>query len=359
MEPPQKSRKPDDTPFKQQKLAAWQPILTPNKVIVIFLTIGIIFVPVGVTLLQKSAALYESTITYDGSGSIGSCSISESNQGRNCYVTFTMTRDVTGPLYIYYELQNFYQNHRRYVKSRSPTQLMGLVSSSDVPSVECDPLSKNGSLLLHPCGLIAHSFFNDVITLYSVNHTLDSSDISWASDRQVKFKQPQGFKYAPIGSQSCQATLGVSQSEQCKSTTYKGQNYYFSYPNDATTEYLYESFPQVINPIEGVTNEHFIVWMRTAGLPTFRKLYGRINSNFKQNEQITFRISNNFEVLSFDGKKSIVISTIGSFGGKNSFLGIAYIVVGSVCLLLTVLFGLKQMIYPRDLGDARYLGWNN
>ena len=201
----------------------------------------------------------------------------------------------------------------------------------------------------------------DVITLHSENenHTLDSSSISWASDREVKFKQPQGFKSALVGSKSCAETLSVGIHEQCKTTVYKEQQYYFYYPNDDTTEYLYESFPQVISPIEGVTNEHFIVWMRTAGLPTFRKLYGRIHSDFKTNEKLSFHINNNFEVLSFDGKKSLVISTIGSFGGKNSFLGIAYIVVGSVCLLLTVLFGLKQMIYPRDLGDARYLGWNN
>lgn len=86
----------------------------------------------------------------------------------------------------------------------------------------------------------------------------------------------------------------------------------------------------------------------------------------------------NFEVDSFDGGKSIVISTVGDFGGKNAFLGmlinyskyiyfldisifdcsgVAYIVVGSVSLLLAVLFGLKQLISPRQLGDTRYLGW--
>ena len=30
-----------------------------------------------------------------------------------------------------------------------------------------------------------------------------------------------------------------------------------------------------------MTNEHFIVWMRTAGLPKFRKLWGRLESDLE------------------------------------------------------------------------------
>jgi hypothetical protein len=54
-----------------------------------------------------------------------------------------------------------------------------------------------------------------------------------------------------------------------------------------------------------------------------------------------------FEVSSFDGKKSLVISTTSWFGGKNPFLGVAYIVVGSVCLGLAALFLAKQLLSPR------------
>ena len=50
----EKSRRPADTPFKQQRMAAWQPVLTPIKVILIFFVIGIVFIPVGVTLLDES-----------------------------------------------------------------------------------------------------------------------------------------------------------------------------------------------------------------------------------------------------------------------------------------------------------------
>jgi len=34
------------------------------------------------------------------------------------------------PIYVYYELSNYYQNHRRYVKSRSSLQLRGEVRKS-------------------------------------------------------------------------------------------------------------------------------------------------------------------------------------------------------------------------------------
>lgn len=136
-------------------------------------------------------------------------------------------------------------------------------------------------------------------------------------------------------------------------------NYLYWYPENDSTQYLYESYPKVVSPIEGVENEHFIVWMRTAGLPTFRKLFGKIHHDLKKGDTLSFDMDLNFEVDSFDGSKALVLSTLGDFGGKNSFLGISYVVVGSISLLLGLLFALKQAINPRQLGDTRFLGWNN
>jgi hypothetical protein len=62
-------------------------------------------------------------------------------------------------------------------------------------------------------------------------------------------------------------------------------------------------------------------------------------------------------VSEFDGTKSLVITEIGEYGGKNPFLGIAYIVVGCVSWFLAILFGVKHYVAPRPLGDVRYLGW--
>lgn len=38
-------------------------------------------------------------------------------------------------------------------------------------------------------------------------------------------------------------------------------------------------------------NEHFIVWMRTAALPNFRKLYGKIEKKVEKGQVLTFTIN--------------------------------------------------------------------
>lgn len=48
------SKRPANTAFKQQRLKAWQPILTPATVLPTFFLVGLIFVPLGGVLLWGS-----------------------------------------------------------------------------------------------------------------------------------------------------------------------------------------------------------------------------------------------------------------------------------------------------------------
>jgi hypothetical protein len=77
--------------------------------------------------------------------------------------------------------------------------------------------------------------------------------------------------------------------------------------------------------------------MRTAGLPSFRKLYGVINEDLNPGTYY-FSIKNIYDVSSFSGTKKIVLSTTNALGGQNYFLAIAYIVVGAICMILALIF---------------------
>lgn len=50
----ERSNRPPSDAFRQQKLRAWQPIMTPLKVVIIFFIIGISFIPTGNHLLSES-----------------------------------------------------------------------------------------------------------------------------------------------------------------------------------------------------------------------------------------------------------------------------------------------------------------
>ncbi|PBP15307.1 Lem3/Cdc50, partial [Diplocarpon rosae] len=96
-----------------------------------------------------------------------------------------------------------------------------------------------------------------------------------------------------------------------------------------------------------------------AGLPTFSKLAQRNDSAIMKAGTYTVDIDHHFNVTEYGGTKSIIISTRTVMGGKNPFLGIAYVVVGGICIVLGTLFTVTHLIKPRKLGDHTYLSWNN
>jgi cell cycle control protein 50 len=291
--------------FKQQQLKAWQPILTPKPVIMTFVAVGIVFVVIGAVLFSESERVVEHEVKYSSE-----CT----NEFGDCNITVDLP-EMKAPVFFYYKLENFYQNHRRYVKSRNDNQLRGLeVTYGDLD--DCLPLrtsdgSEDDDKILYPCGLIAFSQFNDSFALWDEKNKVvpwQSQDISWEKDREKKFINP---------------------------------------PEDT----------EGVRVIPDFKNEDFIVWMRTAGLPVFRKLHRKMNFDIPEGKY-TLQVKQRFPVSDFDGKKSVVFSTTTWVGGKNPFLGIAYIVVGGLCLLQGLGFLAKHLIAPRVLGDTKFLDNN-
>lgn len=108
-----------------------------------------------------------------------------------------------------------------------------------------------------------------------VVNLLDQTNIAWKSDIETKFKN-------------------IDEADRVDSNLYLWQNprYRFVIP-------MYENQPAISNvtawtspaPAFGVQDEHFIVWMRTAGLPSFRKLYGRIETDLAAGTKLQFLVS--------------------------------------------------------------------
>lgn len=63
-------------------------------------------------------------------------------------------------------------------------------------------------------------------------------------------------------------------------------------------------------------------------------------------------VSLDFPATVYGGTKSIIISTRTVMGGKNPFLGIAYVVVSGICIVLGALFTVTHLIKPRSVSPA-------
>ncbi|XP_047729897.1 cell cycle control protein 50C-like isoform X3 [Prionailurus viverrinus] len=276
------SKLPDNTALKQQQLPAYRLQLSATGVLSGFFATGAFCLGVGIILILSAKSI----------------------------------KEIEGNVYLYYKLYGFYQNLYRYILSRSNSQLVG----TDLKDVgNCAPFSKshNGTPIA-PCGAIANSIFNDTIILsYNLNSSkhmevpMLRSGITWWTDKYVKFRNPSAINLSS-------AFTGTAKPP------------YWSKP-------VYElDLEDTEN--NGFLNDDFIVWMRTAAFPTFKKLYRRLNRVQYFIEGLpagnySFNITYNFPVTRFKGEKSVVLSTLTWSGGSSLFLGLAYTVTGAVTWL--------------------------
>lgn len=258
----------------------------------------------------------------------------------NCVIELDVKAPIKGPVFVYYKLTNYYQNNRLYAKSFSNDQLKGAALSVAQLASSCDPLVGSGDKPYYPCGLIANSFFSDIFTKLTLVGSgqevkISGKDIAWEADKKAYGKS----SYNPEDVLPPPSWLAAS------------------FPEELRTEFnikdrKYEEMPNLAD------NERFINWMKVAGFPTFRKLYGKIDEGLSEGKY-ELVINSNYDVDKFGGTKSVVLSTTTWAGGKNNALGWSFIVIGAVLLALGIFFLVMFMMSPRKVGDVSYLSWYN
>ena len=291
--------------FKQQNLPAWRPVPTILTIVIVFAFFGIFMIILGIVLLVYSSKIKTAEVDY-----------TDCNINIYCNKKITIEDDIDAPVFIYYQLDGFYQNARRYIRSKEIDQLTG----DDIKKHDnCEPAEKNKDMgfpanktaldgsdlddnsFAVPCGLMAKTFFNDTFTFKIGNENLevDETNIAFEKDKKLFDKNP-----------------------------------------DKSKQWI------------DMTDEHFLVWMRPSGLPNPKKLWGRINRDLKKGEIIDVTINNKYYVSHYRGKKKLVLRNATKFGGKNKFLGISYLVVGILSILCAVFFPIG---YKFQMQKEKYL----
>ncbi|KPP76869.1 cell cycle control protein 50A-like [Scleropages formosus] len=314
------TNRPDNTAFDQQRLPAWQPVLSAGIVIPGFLLVGLAFIGIGVALFVTSRSIQVLENDYTGTGSSVHCSecVNPKTTPCTCQLNFSLSALFQGPVFLYYGLSNYFQNVRGYGVSRDDNQLWGDLSKS--PSSSCAPYQYDQNTTIAPCGSVANSMFNDTFTLYQlVNATrktvpLDGKGIAWWTDYNIKFRNPP----------EVDGSLAAAFNGTVKPVNWPKPVYDLDPTNPANNGFL---------------NQDFLVWMRTAALPDFWKLYRRITEGEYASGlpagNYTLEIQYNYPVANFAGRKSVIFSNTSWMGGKNQFLGIAYLVTGSLCVVMS------------------------
>lgn len=279
-----------------------RPILTPKSVLPLFFIVGVIFAPIGGLLLWASSQVGAGISIFDLATSCSDARLTsgqkvqeivldysecatdaplepspavsiadrvstsfksanmdytptwqrlDDNGSTVCRLMFKIPEDMGPPVFMYYRLTNFYQNHRRYVKSLDMEQLKGkALDNKTISGGSCDPLKLDPSgKAYYPCGLIANSMFNDTINspqLLTVAddaepYVMSNKNIAWDSDKEL-------FKKTSYTSDQ----------------VVPPPNWRERYPNGYA-----DGIPDLNQ------DEDFMVWMRTAALPTFSKLSRR------------------------------------------------------------------------------------
>lgn len=292
--------------FTQQLLQAWRPRPTLKCAITIYTIIGLIFFAFGIAIIVLTNQIHEISVRYDQLGPVSLTT--------PLTVAFEVERDMKAPVYLFYQIKGFFQNHRRYILSQSLKQMRG----NDLPASElsdCEPVIYNANLsdwqkaripnfdplaVAIPCGAAPRALFNDTFILTgpggaAVNFV--GSGIAWADDINHKFKNV-----------------------------------------DLSRQWI------------NMEDERFMNWVKIAPFSDFRKTWGVSNADIPKGTYL-MTINNYWDSSIFEGQKWFVLSETNAFGGRNEFLAYTYIAVGSLSIILAMAFALRKFKRPKGITE--------
>nr|XP_036577725.1 uncharacterized protein CTRU02_12245 [Colletotrichum truncatum]KAF6784784.1 hypothetical protein CTRU02_12245 [Colletotrichum truncatum] len=378
----EKNHRPQDTPYKQQRLKAWKCVVTTWPSNVRGLTLGLC-PPLLMLKVLTANQVRQIRIDYTTCHELDSFDALEAMPAENvhrrfkassagqpvdqwkrsnrmltfdgiennytlCTIEFFLPEDLQPPVYFHYHLTNFLQNHREYINSRHSEQLAGRnVSLNAIQSSDCGPLKTlrltddETDRIIYPCGMIANSYFNDTFEYplrisagsdTNRTHAYNMSRAGIANPQDKALYQPSTYRVPSIQSGN-------------KSIIVPPPGWASRFPNGYHSGNMFD-------PAE---DESFMVWMRTSAGSQFSKLVMQNHKDAMERGMYRLEVFTHFPAQAHAGTKSLIISTSSSIGHGNAFVGSAFVGLGSCSLLLALLSALTLRYRPRRLADHDYI----
>ena len=270
------------------------------------------------------------------------------------------------PIAVYYRLTSFYQNYNSYFSSRDSSQLMGKNSDANtcaavnpkynrigVTQENCDPATDAGCEYMFPCGLISNSMFNDTFTLETQS---DSSTCTCGSADSAQI--PERFNC-----DECQTWPKSNVSLRTNNIYWHSDDDFFDaygdYGTEANVSYLNETYSNTLIDTSkdmGMRDSRYLVWMRPAAQPDFKKIYAKIDQDIPANSEVTFTITSRFPAFFYDGTKHIILASVNWQGPSKSYI-MPWLFLGfgiyAVTMSLAILY--KMASCPRKPGTEGYV----
>ncbi|KAJ3041911.1 hypothetical protein HDV00_008420 [Rhizophlyctis rosea] len=305
-----------DRLWKQQIERSWEPTFTPKCAVLPLIIISLIFLPLGGYLYYANTKLNDVIFDYTECqysapptltapsfpGPITAWSYNSTSS--TCTLRFTVPQTISARVFMYIRITNMYQNHRLYVLSEDTDQLKGkLRSVGDLSNCgwlqyancnaasdktwkgngyqseqnpDCHPEEANRDAVIrnaasdaqyYPCGLIANSMFTDQIsnlTCISSATSTPCRTFSYGfSERGIAWEEDASLYGRPEW-RNDPATVAQIPAKFIPPPAWRK-----AWSSLWANGYTNETLPDL------QSWERFQVWMRKAGLSTFRKLWGR------------------------------------------------------------------------------------
>lgn len=200
-----------------------------------------------------------------------------------------------GEYNIYIEVYGFYQNHLKYAKSINYDQLGG--KTIDIDLKDCIPYAYKNGKPYYPAGMIANTFFQDVIEIENVK--IHSDNISRTNE--IKLIKMTNYNKSQI-----------VRPQDWTASTNAGQK-----PLNTTED---SQIP--------ILDERFVNWINISAFPWFKKLWGRMK--ITKGGKYKMKIESIFDYA----KKGIYITQKNWLGIRNYFITFGLLLIGLSSIVL-------------------------